>query len=169
MNATYALHQEDRVFLEHVERALLAVLERSTNTFTQTEALTALLCGLWNLPRVTHGLSCAVEYSPNEVGMRFEISAEAVSFSYGSGFHASFWLAEEGSHVGSRWGECGDKHSDYHSWKVLLEMFENDLSCPDTGFTVELISRPSLTTGILWNRLPKLAHKGVKGLTELES
>ncbi|MEO0018100.1 MAG: hypothetical protein RLZZ522_1383, partial [Verrucomicrobiota bacterium] len=67
------------------------------------------------------------------------------------------------------WGANGDRRMDYHSWKVLLEMFENDLSCPDTEFTVELISRPSLTTGILWDRLPSWEKKGVRGLTELEA
>jgi hypothetical protein len=169
MNSHYDMHQEDRVFFAHIERGLLAILKRPSNTPRQSEALTGLLAGLWNLPRVTPHLSCALEYCPTEVAMRFEISGEAVSFSYGSSFHATFWSGGGGQHVGDRRGECREREIDYHSWKVLLEMFENDLCDLETEFTVEVLELPSLGSEGLWHTLPAWKAAGVYGLTDIEA
>jgi hypothetical protein len=169
MKPHYYLFQEDRVFLEHVERGLLALLKRLTNKPAQTEAIAALLSGLWNLPFITPGLSCAIEYCPTEAAMRFEINEEFVSFSYGSNFHASFWAHDTSRHVGSRWGESTDPIEDYHSWKVFLEMFENDMSDGETPFTTEYLSAPTLAASQSWGELASWKSRGVDGITEIQS
>jgi len=168
MSSHYSFHSEDRVFLGHIERALVSLLERSSNLPRQTEAIAALLTGVWNLPFITPGLACAIEYALSDAVIRFEINEESVSFTHGELFHATFRADGGGSHVGSRFGEDPDRILDYHKWLVLLEMFETDL-CDGEHFTVELISKPNLESESRWCGLPSWKAQGVDGLENLQS
>ena len=173
---TFALFQEDRAFLAHVERSFLALLQRDSITPDERKTLLALVAGLRNLPFVTPGLNCTFECSP----FLFQINEEEVSFDAGSCFVARFGTTPEDRWVGSRLGEDRDPIVNYHKWKVHVESFETDLSDPETPFYVEFfgapkategeeVPSPCLTIGERWSDLPSWKSQGINGIADIQS